>query len=88
MKTKSGFMLRKVAGKDIVVAVGAASMDFNGLISLNDTGAFLWKLLEQGAEYDELVAKMLQEYDIDEATAKEGIDSFLKTAQEAELIEK
>ena len=80
-------MLRSVAGKEIVIAVGAASVDFNGLISLNETGAFLWKLLENGAEYDELLAKLLEEYDTDEATAKEGIDSFLKTAKEAGLIE-
>lgn len=87
MRTKEGFMLRNVAGKDIVIAVGAASVDFNGLISLNETGAFLWKILENGAEYDELVQKLLQEYDTDEATAKEGIDSFLKTARDAGLIE-
>ena len=87
MKTKKGFMLRSVAGKDIVIAVGAASVDFNGLISLNETGAFLWKILENGAEYDELLEKLLAEYDTDEATAKEGIDSFLKTAREAGLIE-
>lgn len=87
MKTKQGFMLRNVAGRDIVVAVGAASMDFNGLISLNETGAFLWKLLEKGAEYDELLAKLLGEYDTDEASAREGIDAFIKTAKEAGLLE-
>lgn len=87
MKTKQGFLLRTVAGRDIVVAVGAASMDFNGLISLNETGTFLWKLLEKGADYDELLSKMLEEYDIDEATAREGIDSFIKTAEEAGLLE-
>ncbi len=87
MKTKEGFMLRQVAGKDIVVAVGAASVDFNALISLNETGAFLWKLLEKGACYDELLSKMLIEYDIDEKTARADIDSFLMTAKKAELID-
>ncbi|MBQ7794590.1 MAG: PqqD family protein [Clostridia bacterium] len=87
MKTKEGFMLRNVAGKDIVVAVGAASMDFNGLISLNETGAFIWKLLEKGADYDTLLKAMLEEYDIDEQTAKEGIDKFLESVRKADLIE-
>jgi hypothetical protein len=87
MKTKQGFMLRNVAGKDIVIGVGEAAVDFNGLISLNETGAFLWKILENGAEYDELVQKLLAEYDTDEKSAREGIDAFLKTAREADLIE-
>ena len=87
MKTKSGFMLRNVAGRDIVVAVGAASMDFNGIISLNETGAFLWKILENGATKEELISKMLSEYDTDEATATAGIDAFLASCREAGLIE-
>ena len=38
MKTKKGFMLRQTAGRNIVVAVGQASEEFNGLITLNETG--------------------------------------------------
>ncbi|MBS7298052.1 MAG: PqqD family protein [Eubacteriales bacterium] len=87
MKTKEGFMLRNVAGKDIVVAVGTALMDFNGLISLNETGAFLWKELEKGTDYDALLSKLLDEYDIDEATAKDGLDKFLESARAAGLVE-
>ena len=87
MKTKQGFMLRNIAGKDIVVAVGEAAMDFNGMITLNETGAFLWKLLEKGAQYDELVSALLSEYDVDEPTAKDGIDKFLETARGAALLD-
>ena len=42
MQIKPGFAMRKIAGSNIVVPVGAASSDFNGMITLNDTGAFLW----------------------------------------------
>ena len=87
MKIKPGFMLRNVAGRDIVVAVGSASMDFNGMISLNETAAFLWKKLEQGADYSTLLKSMLDEYETDEITAKEGIDAFLETARNAGLID-
>lgn len=82
MKINDGFMLRNVAGKYIVVAVGETSMDFDGLISLNETGAFLWKILEDGADYDTLLSKLLDEYDIDEVTAKRDIDAFIKCAEE------
>lgn len=80
-------MLRNVAGRDIVVALGAAAVDFNGMISLNETGAFLWKILEKGAEYDELVNAILKEYDVSEKDAKDGVDSFLNTAREAGLLQ-
>ena len=54
MKIKEGFVLRTIAGSNIVVPVGAASIDFNGMITLNDSGAFLWKELEQGGDADSL----------------------------------
>ncbi len=87
MKTKKGFMLRSVANRHVVVAVGQASVDFNGLITLNDTGAFIWEELSKGCTYDELLKKMLEVYEVDEKTAREGIDSFLETARSADLIE-
>ena len=87
MRTKKGFMLRTVAGKNIVVPVGDASRDFNGLITQYETGAFLWKKLSEGCTYDELLASLLSEYDATEEQAKVGIDAFLKIAKDANLIE-
>ncbi len=87
MKTKKGFMLRSVGNRHVVVAIGKASEEFNGLITLNDSGAFLWTELSKGCTYDELLAKMLETYEVDEATAKAGLDQFLKTARDADLIE-
>lgn len=87
MKTKKGFLLRSVGGRNVVVAIGKASEEFNGLITLNESGAFLWKLLQNGTTYQNLLDEMLKEYDVDEQTAREGIDAFLKIARDAELIE-
>lgn len=87
MKTKKGFMLRKVADKNVVVPIGQASVDFNGIINLNDTGAFLWNILSKGCTYDELVSSLLSEYDVNEDIAKRDIDVFLKTARDADVIE-
>lgn len=87
MKTKKGFMLRKVADKNVVVPIGQASVDFNGIINLNDTGAFLWNILSKGCTYDELLSSLLSEYDVNEDIAKSDIDVFLKTARDADVIE-
>lgn len=87
MKTKKGFMLRSVADTHIVVPIGQASVDFNGLITLNETGAFLWEHLAEGCSYDELLNALLSEYDVAEDEARRGINSFLETARNAGVIE-
>ena len=77
MKLKEGFILRQVAGETVVIPSGD-EMDLNLMITLNGTGKFLWERLEQGAETDELVAALLAEYEVDEATARVGVEAFVK----------
>ena len=86
MKIKDGFILREVAGSFIIVAVGSAVKDFHGIINLNETGAFLWKILEHGATEEELLAKMLAEYEVDEETARQDINAFINKLREAKLV--
>ena len=88
MKIKSGFILRSIAGCKVVVSVGERVLDFNGIINLNETGAFLWKRLEVGATEDELVAAILENYtEVDEPTARESVRSFTKTLLDAGVID-
>lgn len=88
MKTKKGFMLRCIAGKYIVVTIGQASIDFNGLIELSESGAFLWEKLTKGASYEDLVSAVLAEYeDAPEDIVRHDIDAFLETARKANLID-
>ena len=81
MKLKEGFILRTVAGETIVLPSGD-ELDLNMMITLNDTGKFLWQQLENGAEVDELVAALLAEYDVGEATAKAGVERFVAKLNE------
>ncbi|MBQ2815158.1 MAG: PqqD family protein [Clostridia bacterium] len=87
MKIKSIYQLREVAGEHMVVSTGADENAFNGVIMLNGTGAFLWKLLEEGAERDELIKKVLEEYEVDEETATIGVDDFINDIKNANLFE-
>ncbi|MBO7345882.1 MAG: PqqD family protein [Clostridia bacterium] len=86
MKIKDGFILREVAGSYIVVAVGSAVKTFNGVINLNQTGAFLWELLQKGAEKEDLVKALLEEYEVDEQTASKDVDVFIEKLEQANLI--
>ena len=87
MKIKDDFILRKVAGSYVVVPVGKMPLDFNGIINLNETGAFLFGLLQKGAEREELIEKMLGEYDGSPERAAADIDIFLKKVKDADVLE-
>ena len=76
MKLKEGLVLRQVAGEYVVLATGG-EVKINGMITLNETGALLWKKLEAGAEAEDLTAALLAEYEVDEATAKAHVQTYL-----------
>lgn len=87
MKIKSGYIMREVAGNYVVVPTNEATLDFNGMITLNGTGAFLWGHLSENKNEQELIGMLLEEYDINETTAKTDIYEFLTKLKEADLIE-
>ena len=87
MKIKNNFVLKKIAGSYVVVPVRTRAVDFSGIIKLTESGAFLWRILENGTDREELIAKMLEEYAVDEATAAADIDRFVAKLREADLIE-
>lgn len=77
MKLKEGFILRSVAGETVVVPTGD-DLDLNMMITLNDTGAFLWEKLQEETTQEALVAALLGEYDVDEETAKASVAAFVE----------
>lgn len=87
MKIKEGYLLREVAGSHVVVPTGKAALDFSGVITLNGTGAFLWKQLAGDKIEQELVIALLDEYDTDEAKAKADITVFINKLKAADLLE-
>lgn len=86
MKLKEGFVLRKVSGQTVVLPTGG-DLDLNMMIKLNDTGRFIWERLEKGAEVEELVADMLQEYDVEETTARGYVEKFVQQVKDNGFLE-
>ena len=77
LKLKDGFILRQIAGETMVIPSGA-ELDLNMMITLNETGRFLWERLQNGTTEDALVAALLEEYDVDEATARAQVVKFVE----------
>jgi hypothetical protein len=86
MKIRDGFVLRQVADATIVVPAGDTAIDFNGMITLNETAAFLWSLLESDTDEEAMVKAMLAEYEVDEETARNGIERFVNKLRDEGLL--
>lgn len=85
MKLKAGFILRTVAGETVALPTGGVT-NFDMMITLNDTGRFLWELLEKGAEKEELVDALLKEYDVSKELAQESVDAFTARLKELDFL--
>lgn len=86
MKIKDGYILREVAGSYVVMNLGG-ELAFNGMITLNETGAFIWKLVDEGFEKKEIAQKITEEYEIDLKTAVSDVEAFIQKMIEADIIE-
>jgi hypothetical protein len=86
MKIKEGFLLRRIADVHVVVPVGEAYVDFNGVITLNETAAFLFSQLQGDMTRETLLDRLLTEYDVDRETALADIDAFFLQLGEANLL--
>ena len=87
MKIKKGFAKRNIAGSNIVVPVGKNAVEFNAMITLNDTGSFLWDAFQKDITVDEAVALITSEYDVSPEIARTDIEKFVALLQENDLFE-
>ena len=77
MKITREYILREIAGDYIIIPTGKTVLDFNGLITLNEVGVSLWKMLQNEVTFDDLLQGVLDEYDVEPAVAREDIQEFL-----------
>lgn len=87
MKIKEGFIKSNLGEECVVVPVGAQTVDFRGLISLNETGEFLWEKLSEERTEQELVDALMNEYDVDKETAEADVNAYIKTLSEKGFLE-
>lgn len=78
MKKHPEFVIRQVADRYVIVPVGTAAETFCGMITINDTGKFLWDLLETEQTYETLAQALVKEYEIDMDLALKDVKTFLK----------
>jgi len=87
MKIQPGFTLKEVAGSFVIVPTGTNIVDFSAMITLNETGAFLFENIKNDITEEELVKVMLNEYDTDEETAKADVAEFVNSLKTQGWVE-
>ena len=87
MKIKKQLCLRNVGGDNILVPVGKTVDEYNGLFFLTPVGALVYEGISKGLDEEAITASVLEEFDIDEETAKNDINSFLAELKEMDIIE-
>ena len=77
-----------IAGSIIVVPVGKTSLEFNGMITLNESGSFFWDCFTNDITVDDAVKMITDEYDVDVDRARADIEKFVKMLEDNNLLEK
>ena len=85
MKIKDGYLLKNVAGEYIIVPIKKGAL--KSVMTLNETGAFLFEKFIDGCDEECAVNAMLDVYDIDKEIAKQDVCSFISMLSEAGLFE-
>lgn len=85
-QAKEGYILRTVAGSNVLISVGNNIANFNGYIKLNDTAAHIWKELQEPKSLEELTESICAEFDIDKEQASQDAEEFLDQLIKEEMV--
>ena len=86
MKIKTDYILRVVAKQNVVLPA-SGDLELDRMLTLNNTGKFLWQQLQQDVEKEDLVRAMLDHYEIEEGTARTCVDNFVNKLTQYGFIE-
>ena len=87
MKIKDGYILKSVAGSNVVIATGVERMDFRGIITFNDTGAEIFNMLNGTYTVEEIIEKLAKDYEISYDVVKADVMNLIEKMRSQGLIE-
>ena len=86
MKLKKDFILREIMGDVVIVKINQSTSQFNGLITVNELGIFIWENLEKVLDENDLLQLILDEYEVERDVAKKDLDEFLQVLKDMDII--
>lgn len=87
MRTIEGFRLRKIGKEYIITGEGLGQVNFNQMIGLNESSAYLWQEVD-GKDFDAgtLATLLVKHYEIDEQTAMTDAEEILNNWIKAQIV--
>lgn len=86
-RIKPGFILREIAGEQVIVPVDEESLITNAVMTPNDTAAFLWNVFQQPMTKEDAVMAALKEYDATEEIIRNSTDRFVEASLTYKILE-
>ena len=86
MKLKNKYILRSVADKMVAIAIENSDEKTDGVITLNSTGAFIFGLVNEGLEKEEIISRFYGEYDLSREEAEQAVNAFIENLEKANLL--
>ncbi len=86
MTVNKDFVVRTVAGETMLIPVGKNVLKYNGIFTLSESGAMIYKLLCEGKTEGEIIAALAECFGENEATLKSDYDEFIRQLKDAEII--
>ena len=80
------YLLREVAGEYLLVPIGESSVQFNSLVTMNETGAFIWKKLDEGMDSKQIAEALTKEYNVSAQQAENDIIEFIDYLKKKAVI--
>lgn len=88
MRIKDGFTLRELCGEHVVIGEGLSQVNFNKILSMNDSAGYLWKSV-QGKDFtlEDLVKLLTDRYEVTAEVAMEDVKRMVSVWQEHGVLE-
>ncbi len=86
LKVEKQFVLREIAGDYVIIPVGKTALEFNGMITVNESGVIMWEMLLKGTTQEALLSALLEQYEVSEEIAKADVQEFLETLLKYDII--
>lgn len=87
MKIKPEYVIKQVQEDYIVLPTGHEAVNFNGVITLNKSGARLFMLLQENSSKEELIEFLLNSYDVTVEQASKDVTQFLDVLLQHNILE-
>ncbi|MGN0443426.1 MAG: PqqD family protein [Acutalibacteraceae bacterium] len=86
MEIKRKVVVRKVAGETMLIPVGNTAAEYNGIFTLSPSAATAFEAINNGGDEEDALRAILDNFDVDEDTARKDLDDFLVSLREFGII--